>query len=103
MTVLDIIKDHIDAHGLTADSTVAIVREYLEGNEYDGLSSDECGCRADDLCPCGESCSDCVPGRLVKCANCSLSARSDDPDAEHCPHEPTADGWCIFAFEEAAT
>ena len=39
-----------------------IVREYLNAHGYDGLYDDDCGCTKDDLAPCGEICTDCLPG-----------------------------------------
>ena len=48
----------------------AIVKKYLEDNDFDGLynSSIECGCVISDLMPCEYDCiSDCVPGVRVPC------------------------------------
>jgi hypothetical protein len=42
-----------------------IVKEYLEKNSFDGLCTEDCGCRNDDLMPCGEGFIQCVPGHLV--------------------------------------
>ncbi len=42
-----------------------IVRQYLESNGFDGLySPSECGCKRDDLAPCGEMGTECMPGYL---------------------------------------
>jgi hypothetical protein len=43
-----------------------IVKKYLEENGFDGLFSQYCGCRIDDLIPCGEICMDCEPGYIKK-------------------------------------
>ena len=44
----------------------AILAEWLRGHGYDGLccfEGDPCGCRLDDLAPCGEFFSlECIPG-----------------------------------------
>jgi len=48
-------------------SVKEIVAAYLREHGYDGLYFDECGCRVDDLMPCGECCSRCLPGYLVRC------------------------------------
>ena len=39
-----------------------IVKAYLKEHGFDGLCADECGCTVDDLQPCGEDFSQCVPG-----------------------------------------
>ena len=41
-----------------------IIRDWLVTHKCDGLCSEECGCRLDDLIPCGESSPDCVAARL---------------------------------------
>jgi hypothetical protein len=41
-----------------------IIIDWLKAHGYDGLCSDECGCRLDDLMPGECSCPDCVPGYL---------------------------------------
>lgn len=40
----------------------SIVKQYLEANGYDGLveSDYECGCRTNDLAPCGEINGNCI-------------------------------------------
>jgi hypothetical protein len=57
-----------------------IVQKYLKDNGYDGLYSLECGCKIDDLCPCGMNgiIAGCKGGYLCKC----------DPETCH------ADGDC---------
>lgn len=57
-----------------------IVKKYLEDNGYDGLYSDECGCKLDDLGPCilGVDMINCQAGYISPC------------DPETCP----ADGDC---------
>ena len=43
-----------------------IVIKYLKDNGYDGLHFDaECGCEIDNLAPCGNSFSECIPGYKV--------------------------------------
>ena len=42
-----------------------IVENYLRENDYEGLQSEECGCRLDDLIPCGECCDNCEAGYKV--------------------------------------
>jgi hypothetical protein len=39
-----------------------IVEERLRKDGFDGLCCDGCGCRVDDLMPCGDVVMDCVPG-----------------------------------------
>jgi hypothetical protein len=48
-----------DPKALTARD---IVLEYLDAHGYDGLYDDDCGCIKDDLAPCGEISTDCLPG-----------------------------------------
>jgi len=45
-----------------------IVKSWLETNGYDGLcdSDNECGCKLDDLMPCGEPGMNCEPGYEVE-------------------------------------
>ena len=43
-----------------------IIKKSLELNGYDGLVGEEnCGCKFDDLCPCGQI-GDCVPGYIIQ-------------------------------------
>jgi hypothetical protein len=44
-----------------------IVRTYLKTNGYDGLClpEQECGCRIDELFPCGDAPSNCQAGHWV--------------------------------------
>ncbi|MCP4899712.1 MAG: hypothetical protein GY906_22330 [bacterium] len=46
-----------------------IVKKHLEENGFDGLYwwNGECGCKTDDLAPCGEIGADCEPGYEVPC------------------------------------
>jgi len=44
-----------------------IVREYLRAHGYNGLRTDDCGCREDDLMPCDGPCARCIPGYLLPC------------------------------------
>jgi len=43
-----------------------IIAKFLDENGYDGLYDDtgECGCKKDDLIPCGDYCGGCKPGFL---------------------------------------
>jgi hypothetical protein len=41
-----------------------IVEERLRKDGFDGLCCDGCGCRLDDLMPCGEPGMDCRPGHI---------------------------------------
>lgn len=41
-----------------------IVEERLRKDGYDGLYCDGCGCRVDDLMPCGEPVMECRPGHI---------------------------------------
>ena len=45
----------------------ALIQAHLRQIGADGLCNpdDECGCGADDLCPCDRSPLDCVPARAV--------------------------------------
>lgn len=48
-----------------------MVEHYLRSHGYEGLyneaGSDGCGCRIDDLIPCGEVATECLPGMLAPC------------------------------------
>lgn len=50
-----------------------IVEDWLKSNGYDGLFNADvhCGCKLDDLMPCGEPTSDCQAGYLVNNPGCS--------------------------------
>ncbi len=41
-----------------------IVEERLRKDAYDGLCCDGCGCRVDDLMPCGDPVMECRPGHI---------------------------------------
>lgn len=43
-------------------TVISIVKEYLNENGYGGLCVEGCGCKADDLAPCGSLPTDCKPG-----------------------------------------
>ena len=43
-----------------------IVAQWLATNKYDGLFADNCGCRLNDLMPCGEPGEDCEAGYARK-------------------------------------
>ena len=51
-------------------TAIEIVKKYLIENKCDGLFSDDCGCRVDDLAPCGPPCggdfSQCKPGVVIR-------------------------------------
>lgn len=51
-------------------TALEIVKEYLKKNGYDGLCNLNCGCTIDDLTPCCEDFSYCVPGYKVGCGEC---------------------------------
>lgn len=44
-----------------------IIKAYLSANGYDGLAGNYCGCLIDDLIPCEQDFSQCVPGYKVPC------------------------------------
>ena len=49
-------------------TVIEIVRLHLEANGFDGLySPEECGCKKDDLAPCGSDFAMCEPGYLQEC------------------------------------
>jgi hypothetical protein len=41
-----------------------MVEERLRKDGFDGLCCDGCGCRVEDLMPCGAPCMDCKPGHI---------------------------------------
>ena len=44
-----------------------IAAEWLKEHGYEGLYSEYCGCKIDDLMPCGEPDTECEPGHIVPC------------------------------------
>lgn len=49
-------------------TVIEIVKAYLDENGFDGLYSPvECGCKKDDLAPCGSDFAMCEPGYLQEC------------------------------------
>lgn len=61
-----------------------IVTEWLKARGYDGLAGDECGCKLDDLMPCGEPhLVDCVPGHRVKCSAACGEIHDEPYDGWH--------------------
>ena len=57
-----------------------IVRQWLNENGYDGLSSEECGCELADLMPCDEpNVVLCVAGHRGKCNPETCAADGDCP------------------------
>jgi hypothetical protein len=43
-----------------------IIAQYLKKNGFDGLATDDCGCRIDDLFPCSSDFSDCQPAHRIE-------------------------------------
>ncbi len=58
-----------------------IVKEWLEKNGYEGLYSvdADCGCKLDDLMPCGEPGMNCRAGHVVPCDPETCGADGDCP------------------------
>ncbi len=82
MTVREIIKAWLDQQDVLPDTIDReIILQYLEDHNCDGLCNDDCGCKKDDLAPCGDMPADCVPGYY---------RRGDDGD------------WGIFETKEGA-
>lgn len=44
-----------------------IIKKYLIDNGYDGLCCQDCGCGVDDLVPCDDDFSQCVPAYKKPC------------------------------------
>ena len=44
-----------------------IVADFLKLNGYDGLFSDGCGCKVEDIMPCGDTYDDCEAGYVLPC------------------------------------
>ena len=58
-----------------------IVLAYLISHGYDGLWTDECGCKLDDLMPCagaGGAPDGCEPGYLLAC-DCEVDSEEPCP------------------------
>lgn len=64
-----------------------IIINHLKNIGADGLCNENCGCGIDDLQPCCEDFSTCVPAKRVKC----------DVD---CEHEGWGEGECFQEFNE---
>ncbi len=66
-----------------------MVRAYLDGMGFDGLySADaECGCKLDDLAPCGEMSPECAAGYLHP-VGCPCEICADGEDTWHICGEP---------------
>jgi hypothetical protein len=69
-----------------------IIVDYLKTNGFDGLCNVECGCPIDDLHPCGEINSDCVPAykhERAKCEGCHGCGEDyrNDGDYVYCAHK----------------
>lgn len=54
-------------------SCLEIIKDYIENSEYDGLSTDDCGCGVDDFAP-GEDCPhwNCEVAYKYTCTICSI-------------------------------
>ena len=44
-------------------NVIEIIRAHLEQIGADGLCGGECGCEAEDMCPCGNDMTECVPAK----------------------------------------
>lgn len=67
-----------------------ILSAWLTEHGYDGLvnSNGQCGCRADDICPCSsEGIEYCEPAYMWNCANC--------PEHETCDNDWRDEGECF--------
>ncbi len=72
MNVKEIVSNHIEDKGATPE-IIAIVTEYLEDNEYDGLFwPGECACLIGSLFPCDadQLPGECEPGYKKDGCNC---------------------------------
>lgn len=54
-----------------------IVKEYLEKNGFGGLHDDYCGCEINDLFPCDNVCSNCIPGIKVMYADMTYEEQQE--------------------------
>jgi hypothetical protein len=69
-----------------------IIKEYLEKNNYDGLTNTDiyCGCGLDDFMPCSNECDilrDCQPAYKKYCWNCSKDKEcelQEELETDHC-------------------
>lgn len=59
-----------------------IIEQYLKEKGFDGLCGDDCGCGIDDLMPCFDAWTECVPG-----------FKGPDPDGES--------DWLMYPSREA--
>ena len=81
-TVLEIIKFRLES-GFGWDTTLTeIVKDYLEGWEYDGLYHDDCGCELADLAPCGLPNSQCRAGVKFPCPDSIAEGYNEDQMCE---------------------
>lgn len=89
---LKVLKDALEKAG-AGDRVMTvrhIVLNFLQGNGYDGLYSDDCGCQSDDLFPCDEPAKDCKAGYRRTCKACPAETK------EICEIEfADANGFCI--------
>jgi hypothetical protein len=66
-------------------NAIEIIKDYLERNGFDGLyTPGECGCCLDDLIPCDEDPSRCLPGYKKDCGTGEwdflIGPREDKPE-----------------------
>ena len=62
-----------------------IVREHLKTNGYDGLYTDHCRCKSDDLFPCCDGSLECVAEYLTDCdcgETCDWHISSEKPESQ---------------------
>lgn len=61
-----------------------IIEEHLKANGFDGLYSDECACKLDDLIPCYSPSGSCEPGYLFNCLACRKSGSCESQQDGDC-------------------
>jgi len=70
LTVKDIVLFNLELGHYRREFEI-MVKEYLEDEEYDGLSCDECSCFVDDLMLCSDGFENCEAGYKQPCyENC---------------------------------
>jgi len=60
----------------------AIVKAFLEGNGFDGLCADYCGCGKDDMAPCGGDMDDIMECNAAYHVQYNLEIHGADIDAD---------------------